>query len=273
MNKKNLIVSGCSFTIGHNLREKGSWAFYLSDMLGLELHNQARGGMGNEFIANSIIGYLTQNPELIEDSIVIVAWSEITRMLGTFHSIENNKSDVVTIRPQDFIMDNSKKHWTQDVTGYHEYTLENMDIVSPYFSCWNFAVYKTYVAMLNLKTFLELHKIPYLFFDAVGDNRISINSNNMIELNRPLNKEFPKLCLNEKIDIFLKPFLNNKIIDKIFNDVNYISFYGLSMNNYMHKDIIKSEKYTEGNDGHPNEYASNYFAKLILNEYERLYNK
>lgn len=277
MDKKNLIVSGCSFTMGHNLHEKGSWATHLSEMMGLKLHNRARGGMGNSYISTSIIGYLTTNSELISNSIVMVAWSEITRMLGTFMH-KNNYGEILTIRPQDFIDDGQKEDWlSRGDDSYHEYVIKHRDVLLPLFSTWNYAVYETYIAMLHLKTFLELHKIPYLFFDAVGDNKVLINSDNMLELNTPLNKESSTLCLNELIGNpkynHMASILNQEVIDKIFNDVNYISFYGNSMNDHMHSDPLKEDRYTRGNDGHPNEYAANYFAKIILNEYERIYNK
>jgi hypothetical protein len=273
MDKKNLIVSGCSFTTGHNLHQKGSWAFHLSNMLELKLHNLARGGMGNQFIANSIIGYLTTNKELISNSIVIVAWSEITRGLGTFTTPSNGNVELVTIRPQDFIMDDSKNDWNKDIDAYHGYTLKNSDIISPYFSSWNYRIYETYVAMLHLKTFLELNKIPYLFFDAINDNKVVFNESPIKKTTITLTNTFETINLNEPIETFMSSILNNKVLDRIFNDENYISFYGKSMGIHMQSDPLKYEKYTQGNDGHPNEYASNYYAKIILNEYERLYNK
>lgn len=273
MDKKHLITSGCSFTTGHNLGNPASWAYQLSNMKGLELHNRARGGMGNQFITNSIIGYLIENPELISNSIVVVAWSEITRGLGTFTRPSDGKVELVTIRPQDFIEDGSKGHWQIDADYYHGYTLKHSNIVSPYFSSWNYRIYETYVAMLNLKTFLELHKIPYLFFDAISDNKVMFNENPNKMTTITLKDTFEDINLNEPIESFMSCILNNKVLDEIFNNENYISFYGHSMNDYMSADKLKLDRYTRGNGGHPNEYAANYFAKIILNEYERLYNK
>lgn len=271
MNKKNLVVSGCSFTEGHILQEKGSWATYLSEMMGLKLHNRAGGGMGNSFISTNVIGYFTQYPELIDDSIVIIGWSEITRMLGTFMHKTKRGVEIVTIRPQDFIDDDKKVGWSDGgLDSYHGYVVEHRDVLTPFFSTWNYAVYETYVAMLNLKNFLELHKIPYLFFDAIADSKAIINNGKLL-----LRSTWIDIELDEYIDPqgHMSCILNQKVIDKIFNDGRWISFYGKSMCIDMQSDPLKYEKYTQGNGGHPNEYASNYYAKIILNEYERLYNK
>jgi hypothetical protein len=270
MDKTNLIVSGCSFTKGHTLEAKGSWATYLSEMMGLKLHNRAQGGAGNSYISTSIIGYLTTNPELISNSIVVVAWSEITRMLGTFLH-KNDYHEIITIRPQDFIHDGQKGDWkSRGIDSYHGYVMEHRDILSPLFSTWNYAVYETYVAMLNLKNFLELHKIPYLFFDAIADSKVVIDNDKIILKNTHVD-----IHLNEPIirSSHMSCILNQEVIDKIFNDERWISFYGNSMAVHMLLDPLKYNKYTQGNGGHPNEYASNYYAKIILNEYERLYNK
>lgn len=271
MDKKNLIVSGCSFTKGHILHEKGSWATYLSEMMGTTLHNRACGGMGNSYISTSVIGYLTQHPELIEDSIVIIGWSEITRMLGTFMHKSPRGTEIVTIRPQDFIDDGQKTGWSDGgLDSYHGYVVEYRDTLIPLFSSWNYAVYETYVAMLNLKTFLESHKIPYLFFDAIADSKVIINNSKLI-----LRNTWKDTHLDEWIDPrgHMSCILNQEVIDKIFNDERWITFYGYSMCSHMISDPIKYNKYIQGNSGHPNEYASNYYAKIILNEYERLYNK
>ena len=271
MNRKNLVVSGCSFTGGHILQEKGSWATYLSEMMGLKLHNRAGGGMGNSYISTNVIGYFTQYPELIDDSIVIIGWTEITRMLGTFMHQPPRGTEIVTIRPQDFIDDDKKIGWTDGgLDSYHGYVVKHRDVLIPFFSTWNYAVYETYVAMLNLKNFLELHKIPYLFFDAIADSKVVINDSKLL-----LRSTWIDIELDEYIDPdgHMSCILNQKVIDKIFNDDRWISFYGKSMCIHMNSDPLKAEKYTRGNSGHPNEYAANYFAKIILNEYERLYNK
>jgi len=269
MHKKNLIVSGCSFTKGHILHEKGSWATYLSEMMGLQLHNRAGGGMGNSYISTSIIGYFTQHPELIDDSIVIIGWSEITRMLGTFMHQPPRGSEIVTIRPQDFIDDEHKIGWSDGgLDSYHGYVVKHRAVLTPFFSTWNYAVYETYVAMLNLKNFLELHKIPYLFFDAIADNRVVITDNKLL-----LKSTFIDIELDEVIDPHhhMSCILNNKVIERIFDDPYYITFNGKSMCIDMQSEPVRHEEFTKGNPGHPNEYASNYYAKIILSEYERLY--
>jgi hypothetical protein len=78
---KHLVVSGCSFT-HHTGRISGhlSWANLLAEWSGMQIHNLAISGAGNDHISKSIILYLEKNKLPVEDTLVIVMWSGINRI-------------------------------------------------------------------------------------------------------------------------------------------------------------------------------------------------
>jgi hypothetical protein len=78
---KHLVVSGCSFT-HHTGRISGhlSWANLLAEWTGMQIHNLAISGAGNDHISKSIILYLEKNKLPVEDTLVIVMWSGINRI-------------------------------------------------------------------------------------------------------------------------------------------------------------------------------------------------
>lgn len=71
---KRFFAFGCSFTASH---DRPTWA----DIIGLEFdqyQNWARGGMGNQYIFNSLIE-ANQRNKFNSDDLVIIMWSSITR--------------------------------------------------------------------------------------------------------------------------------------------------------------------------------------------------
>ena len=269
MQKKNLIVSGCSFTEGHNLGKNGSWGYWVSQKTNQILHNLARGGAGNEFISQTILSFLIANPEIAKDSVVMVGWSEPTRQmvffepefgLGCFHSMQ----------PEDFVDTNKGTDiWQGDIFTPHGWVMKHKDSLWPFFSSLRYCVFKTYFNMITLKSYLESNNIPYLFFDAINPTKVIIdNSNRQFKIKKYPNSEEYSI---EHIGEFDSIINDNNI--KYIYDENYISFNGLTMNEWLWKEgesIFKT--LTNGNDGHPNEIASKELADYILNEYDRIYN-
>lgn len=280
MDNKNLIVCGCSFTKGHNLPKTESWGGYVAKKLDLNLHNIAIGGMGNEFISNRVISYFLNNEELKNNSVVMIGWSETTRLTGVFEN-GNGYIERSTIRPQDFL-DNEfgihgRNHWSSDEENYHGYVKKNHKYLRRFFSSFAYCVYKTYFAIHTLKHYLESNNIPYIFFDAI--NRSKLESIEIVDINkRPLSHRIQYMGINNNIleieefvpEWMLDEILNEKIESIIFNDPNFISFNGMSMLSYIFD--TNYEYLTEGNPGHPNAIASDLFSDMIIKEYERLYN-
>ena len=159
-NKKYLVTSGCSFTDGFTMAEKGSWAYYLSSMLELELVNKARGGSGNEYISDSIIIELMNRPEVRENCVVGIAWSSFSRLMNPIYDGEWNVLD--TVQPSDFIEINGNKG------KYYEHKKAG----EVFFRDILFCVYKTYMAIAKLNYFLDYHNIPYFYMDAISPNKV-----------------------------------------------------------------------------------------------------
>lgn len=270
MDKKHLIVGGCSFTEGHNLGKEGSWAYWLSEQTGQTLHNLARGGAGNEFINQKVLSFLVANPDIAKDSVVMIGWSEPTRQmvffepefgLGCFHSMQ----------PEDFIDSNKDRDiWKGDEFTPHGWVMKHKNSLWPFFSSLRYCLFKTYFNMITLKTYLEANTIPYIFFDALNKTKVDIDkhSNEFKIKKYPNGNEYSV----EPIGSF-NTMINDKVIDYIY-DENYISFDGFTMNEWMWRNGETDFKALSfGNDGHPNEICSKHLAHYILKEYERLYNK
>lgn len=261
--KKHLIVSGCSFTDGFWLADKGSWAYYLSDMLNVKLHNRARGGMGNEWICDSIISYLINNEHLIKDCVVGIAWSETTRLTNPIPLQDGEPREIDTVRPQDFLKDNSGQHVDGKYAKYND--------AKEFFSDIPWCAYKTYMSIIKLKAFLELKNIPFLFIDAINptilkfDNTKFTNTFNFT----PNNNESSLTSLTfDLADYYhgLKDILNENVNSKIFNEFLQLGD-SLSIQDYMWKNKGKEyDRLTLGNGGHPNDVASKEIAELIYKQ-------
>lgn len=280
MEKKNLIVSGCSFTRGHFLPDTETWGGYVAKKMGLNLHNIAIGGMGNEFISTETISYFLNNQELLKNSIVMIGWSETTRLTGTFENADGY-IERATIRPQDFdggsLGERLHSYWPDSDEKYHGYVKKNHKYIRRFFSSFAYCVYKTYYSIYILKHFLESNNIPYIFFDAINISKLA----GIEVINDKMHPYIYKLkwwdnhgkfeeveeCIPEYM---LENYLNNHIESLIFDNPNYISFNGKSMLGHMWE--LGWEELTKGNPGHPNGLASDIFSDLIIKEYDKLYN-
>jgi len=81
MNKKYLVVSGDSFTEGHTMGEQASWAYWVAKKMNLELINLSCGGKGNEWISNNLLSFLTSTDISLDECIVMVGWSDLSRQI------------------------------------------------------------------------------------------------------------------------------------------------------------------------------------------------
>lgn len=283
MEKKNLIVCGCSFTRGHFLPETETWGGYTANKMNLKLHNIATGGMGNEWITHRVISYFLNNNELLKNSIVMIGWSEASRLMGIFENV-NGYNELVTICPQDFYDDafgiKRRIEWPDTNDRYHGYVKNNHKYLGKFFSSFAYCLYKTYYSIYILKQFLESNNIPYLFFDAIG--KLELESIKWVGNDTPehcYDYSLKYLNHNNKLteiieavpEWMIENILNDKVSTQIFNTPNYITFNGMSMLTYMFD--YGYDKLTEGNPGHPNEIAADLFSDLIIKEYEKLYNK
>jgi hypothetical protein len=267
---KNLIACGCSFTKGHLLSRDQTWPSHVAKKQNWNCYNIAEGGMGNEWISRSVIGYLEKNKHLKNNSIVIIAWSEIGRQLGLFQPDLEKAPERVSIRPDDFVKDDFKKHWSTDIKKYSGYTLKYGSVLRPFFSNYLECIVKTYSAIFNLKTYLEKNNIPYLFFDALSDNKI-------LNLVDTVNNIYDVVIKDSygvpiKISDYMYPDMNDYLTKEFMNsifDEKYITFNNNSM--LLEMRMKDYDRFTEGNEGHPNIYACDYFSDLIIKEIKEQY--
>lgn len=276
---KNLIVCGCSFAHGHHLSPEETWGGYIAKKKNLNFYNIAQGGMGNEWISQKTIGFLENNEHLKQDSLVIIGWSEIGRLMGTFQPTESTLVDFCTIRPQDFTKDFMQINpWlSKDTSTYHGYVLKYMDTLSPFFNNYIYCFFKTYQAIFNLKTYLSANNISFIFFDAISKSKIvSLQKCDQDQLN-PHNSLYDMvvedsygnpMSIQEPLHDDWLYYLNSNLENKIFTD-NWIDFEGSSMLVYMrHPD--RYDIFTEGNSGHPNNTACDYFSDVMISKLSHL---
>jgi hypothetical protein len=268
--KKYLIVSGDSFTKGDRMGERGTWAYHTAKKMGLELINLSDNGMCNEWISDGLLLYLYSNPTILAESVVMIGWTDFAREIIYYSNIYDiRKSDTVS-----FTVSTPADIHTNVDGGHSSYILDEKikrypKIVPPFFGNDMINLHKTYISLLHTKTFLEGRGIPYLFFDAVSDNKIYHNENEYYL--KTYNNDRYVLDFDKMNEVeFFKNYHNDSIVNYIF-DSKYIKFEDTSIFGWISKP--GNFKYEEGNPGHTNELGADYISNIIINEYEKLYNQ
>jgi hypothetical protein len=267
-NKKYLVVCGDSFTEGHMLGERGSWAFYLAQTMNLKLINLAIGGMGNEWISNMIITHLNKKDIPLDEVVVMVAWSDVSRQMTYFNNVMDNQSNNVWhIVPGD-LLDNS----TEQIDAQHaeiKWVYENRTALYPFFSSLVWNIFKTYQSLFYTKMFLNSHKIPYLFFDTITDNKIYyVNGNSYFKDSWKTfwTENLQKLVLTNEPEI-IQNMLCEKTVDYIF-DKNYIDIDGKTIMQWLQKP--ENKIYEIGNEGHLNELGAKLVSDKIIKKFNEI---
>lgn len=263
MDKKYLVVCGDSFTEGHDMGEQASWAYWTADSLGLELINLASGGMSNEWITMRTLSYLQQNKDRWDDSVVMIGWTEMMRQMTFFDDLgqTNIGKWIWSAQPNDFDCDD----WSKDTPG--EWMYKHRKSLYPFFSNLPWALMKTYLSIMSLKTFLDSKNIPYLFFDAVNDNKLYYENDGVYLRDFEFKKQpFDVSADHESIG----DIVNKEMVEYLF-DEKYVDVDNTTLLNWIHS--VPDERYCEGNGGHTNEYGAKESSKFIVKHYERLYNK
>ena len=262
MNKKYLITCGDSFTEGHDLGKVASWAYWTSDSIGTELINLAKGGMSNEWISVRTLSYLQTNKNKWENSIVMIGWTEMMRQMVFFDDLGKTKIGkwMWSAQPNDFYCND----WSKNTPGEWMYIHRNS--LYPFFSNLGWALKKTYLSIMNLKTFLDSKNIPYLFFDAVNYNKLYYE-NNKVYLR---DYEFKKQLFNVTSDHdSIGDIVNREMVEYLF-DEKYVYIDNTTLLNWIHS--VGDERYCEGNGGHTNIYGAKESSKYIVKHFEKLYN-
>lgn len=260
--KKYLIVSGDSFTKGHELGEKGSWAYHTAKKMNLQLINLSENGMGNEWIASQLLSFLYRHEIILDECVVMIGWTDFARELSFYINDESQYIEQLTIVPCDL-------HGDLDDT-HHPYFIEritsNRSVLKKFIGNEIVCLYKTYFSILHTRSLLEKYNIPFVFFDSVANNKLYYDKKIPYILSFNGNPIY--LDFNNTDIPFLKDFKEKSFSDKIF-DKKYINFENKSIYQWVWLD---REKYEKGNPGHTNELAANTISDMIIKEYDKLYN-
>ncbi len=283
--KKYLIVSGCSFTEGHHLGDKGSWATYFAKNNNLELVNLGRGGSGNEYILTNTIQYSIMNKEIAGNAIFGIQLSEVLRtlMCFTFPVKEYENGKYTHITPVQFI-DEDKfdtfKNW--DLNQFHnKWIYDSRYQLSPFFINVTHSVSITINALIGFVDFCEKNNYPYFIFNGINKN-IPEKTKNGWALTGKAKIDNHKVEVIEDIDLDYIDFKNNgypviykSIIDYIigiknyFVDVDYKQ-YLIDLGELNHKNF---DFYFKNNEGHPNEDGCIEWGKYLQPKIEKLFGK
>lgn len=264
MNRKYLIVSGDSFTEGHQMGERASWAYWVAKELNLQLINLSCGGKGNEWISNTLLSYLNEENISFDEIVVMVGWSDVSRQ-SVFVDIQEGIEepellDVVIgdlLQKSDNIDDFPKMKWLY----------KNRKALYPIFSSILWCVFRTYQSLFYTKIFLESKNIPFIFFDVITDNKIYYN--NSIPYIKNTWKDFTIDELEELpwADDLISNMISEKNVKKIF-DKRYINFEGKPIFGWLQDG---RREYEVGNDGHTNIEGAKEISKYIVEQYKNIY--
>ena len=265
MSKKYLVVSGDSFTKGHTLGETGSWAYHVAKKMNLNLINLSGNGMCNQWISSQLLSFLYRHEIILNECVVMVGWTDFARELSFYSNIYSNEVHQITTVPADIHTTMNDDHQPEH---FVEKIINNRNVLKNFIGNELVCIYKTYFSILHTQTLLEKYNIPFLFFDAVANNKLYYNEKTPYIFST--SGEQIHLDFKNTDVPFLKDFNDRTFSDKIF-DKKYINFEGSSIFEWISKP--GNQKYEEGNPGHTNELGADYISDLIIKEYEKLYNK
>jgi hypothetical protein len=215
-----------------------SWGKFLSNMIGDEYINIARGGSGNEYIFRTTQDWIIENVLInkshkIEDLHVIVMWSGFDRKELYFP--DTNLID--NINPM-----TDPKHFRTSMKN----ELEKFKDTIVYFHDTPYSNLKNLIFVNNLSIFLDTFKIKYTFLNALH----SFMNLEDVDKNHTLRSSYiNNLWLYDEA---------KKIKHIGFNDINQ-TFFGHLTNKTNFQWSVHSKK------GHFGEDAHEYWAKRVYN--------
>jgi len=265
--KKYLIVCGDSFTKGHKLGEKSTWAYHTANKLGFELINLAENGQSNEWISSTILNYLYKNEDKLNEVVVMIGWTDFMRKLVSY-STDFSKHQTFTLTSNDLI---NPYHSDNDEEHPINYIFKNKEILYPIFGWEPELIYKTYLSILHIKTFCEKNSIPYLFFESINCNKVYFGKETIF-LEDGITKLKHELPYPTEDNNVMYDYINQQIIDKIY-DEKFINFDGLTINEWIQIQQENDIKiFEEGSDGHTNIEGGKKISEFIIKNYIKIYN-
>lgn len=287
LGKKYFIAGGCSFTEGHFLKEKGSWATYFAKNNNLELVNLGKGGAGNEYIFTYIIQYSKINKEIADNAIFGIQLSEVLRTLMCFTFPKINESTIgydngkyTHITPVQFMKEETFENW--DLTSFHnKWIYDNRYGLAPFFINVTHSVLITINALIGFIDFCKANNYPYFIFDGLNKN-IPEKTEDGWGLVSNVSIDCHKVEVAENIESDFKfftetgyPIIHKSIIDYLNSIPNY--FKDISLKDYLFRlgesNYNDSEFYIAGNERHPNEMGSQKWAEYLQPIVDNLFGK
>jgi hypothetical protein len=158
----NHLSNGCSFSTKKTYRSAHQ---KIGDSLGLsDTVMLAKGGRGNERIANTTLLWFLKNPERVKDTFVSIGWSSAHRWdyvhrMTTQEMIDAGVSGIKRAVAEQTYQWGSWRSWEQ------EFFLNDEDL-----SIEHTAAVKTLNSILQLQTFFKANSIPYVFYWALSND-------------------------------------------------------------------------------------------------------
>ena len=273
IDKKYLIINGCSYTAGHLMWEKASWATYLAEDLGLKLINLAEGGRGNREITQLTINYATLNPDKARNSLFVIQLSECMRSLIHWYNPIEDEYNKYYMTPGIFydpeIRKGNRWGWWEPEDIFHQWLWKGRETLLPMFMNLKFSLEKTYWGIVNLVNLCESNNYPYLIFEGLNDH---------IPYHRK-KEDFWYLHQSEGGEAqeeerkYYK--LHEPIEPKLLTYIKSLKYYyhgeseqTSTLYKFIHMrfnaDGKVNEDYFKGNSDHPNELGAKMWAKHLV---------
>ena len=271
-NKKYLITNGCSFTGGHKLGVKGSWATQLAQELDLESINLAKGGDGNEVIVNKVIEYGTLNPDVAKDSLFVIQLSECLRYLVNW---DGPKDDSLYwhLTPQQFIRNDGFDNWDLSFP-LTKAIYDGRKHLAQFYTNITFSLIRTYWNIINLVNFCEGNDYPYLIFDGIN-NHIPYEENGKWYLAGSTKYEKFEIEVERTNNVkkFIMDYQSPVLLYNLIEYIKDLKYYHNSptLYNFIHN--RDNDEYHKGNQGHPNELGANMWAKHLVKVLEEKFSE
>lgn len=270
IDKKYLVVNGCSFSEGHNLGTNGAWPRYLGEYLNMEVVNLSHGGGGNDTIVSNLRHYGDINKDIAEDSFFILQLTECLR-----YSVSIELGDEIiphVFTPLQFLYGDIKfKDWNMD-SPVNKWVYDNRYALAPIFVNITERLYNTYNLILNIVNWFESNNYPYLIFDGINNHIPVITSrgNWVLEGSNPNHESFPiNVCsINPQNNRdFSRYSITRGIPTQLINQIKNLKYYykdKILLRELDSQQNIDGIDYTKGNDGHPNKKGAQMWAKHLL---------
>jgi hypothetical protein len=251
MQIKNHVSNGCSFSTKKTYQSAHQ---RLGSLLGLnDTVMLAKGGRGNERIANTTLLWFYRNPERLRDTFVSVGWSSAHRwdyvhQSNTQEMITRGVSGIKRAVADFSYQWGSWRSWEQD------FFLKDKDLNIEYT-----AAVKTLTNILTLQNFFRLHSIPYVFYWALSNDLPDEPDINLLKSQVDQQRFYnfdPAPAVKKNLQSMFSWF--QKSTNKITLDNQD---YCQSHFEYC----VKHNCTKSAQDGHPNQTGHHQWAQLIYN--------